>query len=59
LKRVYKCESCGYEAEALKIRTVGSIFGGNFMKVNACGKCNWFLFDSEEHKRQVLKAWKC
>lgn len=58
MNKVYKCESCGHEGMSNKIRTVGSIFGGNFMKVKACQKCHWFLFESKEHKKQVLKRWK-
>lgn len=53
-----KCESCGTENKTTKKRTVGNIFGGSFMWVESCRKCNWFLFDNEEHRKTVLNSWK-
>lgn len=53
----YKCECCCYESNKTSKRTVGNIFSGTFMWVKSCKKCNWFLFENEDHKQLVLKLW--
>lgn len=52
------CEACGYQGKSRKIRTVGNYFAKTRMVVDACRKCNWFLFESEAHKERVLYLWK-
>lgn len=52
------CEACGCEKKSTKIRTVGNLFAGTRTVVDACRNCNWFLFESEAHKKRILSLWK-
>lgn len=55
---MYKCESCGHENKSYKDRVIGNFYSGTRQFVKACKKCNWFLFDSEQHKGTILRIWE-
>ncbi|MFE8701035.1 hypothetical protein ACFYKX_10440 [Cytobacillus sp. FJAT-54145] len=52
----YTCECCGFESSQYKKRFVGHV-RVEIKSVKACKKCNWFLTDDEEEKKQVMELY--